>query len=109
MHSQPKECTMCNQKFDDSCSLEDHLLTVHKKSKQFHCGACNQTFVLRWRLHKHLESHKEGRVIKKCHYFNNNKKCPFEQLGCKFLHEEADDCRYAGLCQRTMCQYQHDQ
>ena len=24
-----------------------------------------------------------------CHYFNNDKMCPFEELGCKFLHRDS--------------------
>ena len=108
IHKQVKQCSLCSEKFEDNCKLEEHLLIVHKKSKRFHCGTCGMTFVLRWRLHKHLESHQEGKSTTICYYFNNKKPCPFENVGCKYLHEEADDCKYAGLCSRKMCQYQHD-
>ena len=108
IHKRPIQCSMCTETFEDSSALEEHLLTAHKKSKRFHCGTCNMTFVLRWRLHKDLESHQKGVVTRKCHFFNNKKQCPFEKVGCKFLYEEAEDCKYAGLCSRTMCQYQHD-
>ena len=86
IHKQIKQCSLCSEKFEDNSKLEEHLLTVHKKSKRFHCGACDMTFVLRWRLQKHLESHQEGKSTIKCHYYNNNKPCPFENVGCKYLH-----------------------
>ena len=42
-----------------------------------------------------------------CHYFNNDKKCPFEVLGCKFLHSKAKVCKEGHNCQRRLCPLRH--
>ena len=31
---------------------------------------------------------------KHCHYFNNGKNCPFEELGSTFLHELSELCKF---------------
>ena len=45
--------------------------------------------------------------IRKCHYYNNKKVCPFQNFGCKFLHEKAGVCRFKENCGKEMCQYEH--
>jgi hypothetical protein len=47
------------------------------------------------------------RSTKYCHYFNNGKVCPFEELGCKFLHILSEKCKFDQLCYKKLCSYQH--
>ena len=42
-----------------------------------------------------------------CHYFNNNKVCPFNDIGCMFKHSESDKCRFGENCQFKLCQFRH--
>ena len=67
-----------------------HLEEQHKRSKQFECEQCDKTFALKWRLKKHLEVHSQE-ITKFFHYFNNEKYCPYERIGCKFLHQNSDE------------------
>ena len=43
-----------------------------------------------WRLRKHKRLHTQM-FTKTCKYFEGNKACPFEVLGCKFKHEHRKD------------------
>ena len=43
-----------------------------------------------------------------CHYFNNEKDCPFEGR-CIFAHEESPECRFGQTCERVMCMFSHDE
>ena len=45
--------------------------------------------------------------VKCCHYFNNEKLCPFEEIGCMFRHAESKNCRFKQLCKIKLCQFQH--
>ena len=42
-----------------------------------------------------------------CHYYNNGKICPFEEIGCKFRHEHSPACTFK-KCSNSLCQYRHD-
>ena len=77
------KCTKCDKTFVKNCELERHILE-HHEYKPFDCGKCGKTFVLKWRLRKHLSGH-ETKTF--CFYFNKDKECPFEKIGCKFRHE----------------------
>ena len=33
--------------------------------------------------------------IKTCNFFNSNKTCPYYNIGCKFKHEKAVQCKFA--------------
>ena len=46
--------------------------------------------------------------VKYCHYFNNSKHCPFEEVGCMFKHEISKNCRFQKHCKNKLCQFQHD-
>ena len=68
------------------------------------------TFVLEWRLKKHRSIHTEKAVnLKFCHYYNNNKACPFSQLGCMFRHEDSPFCLNNKKCIIKLCQVKHSQ
>ena len=65
--------------------MENHMVTVHKIEKKHKCLECGKLFLIEWRLRKHVEVHTES--IKTCNYFLNKIECPFEELGCKFMHD----------------------
>ena len=44
---------------------------------------------------------------KYCHYFNNSKHCPFEEVGCMFKHAVSENCRFKKNCKIKLCQFQH--
>ena len=46
--------------------------------------------------------------VKFCHYFNNGKKCPYEDIGCMFNHKVSDTCRYNQFYRNRLCQFRHD-
>ena len=52
----------------------------------YNCTLCDKTFHRKWRLAKHELAHNSLNV-KFCHYFNNGKDCPYEEIGCMFKHE----------------------
>ena len=78
----------------------------HEKHSTLKCDQFDKEFVLRWRLKKHMRLHTESNV-KHCHYFNNDKDCPFEVLGCKFLHQVSKNCEHDSKCTRRLCPYRH--
>ena len=46
--------------------------------------------------------------VKKCHCFNNSKICPFEDIGCKFAHEDSEKCYFFDRCRNQLCQFKHN-
>ena len=83
------------------------MLKIHLKSqKKFECYQCGKSFVLEWRLKKHMSIHYSFE-IKGCHYFNNDKECPYENIGCMFSHQLAGICKYAKSCKNSLCSFQH--
>ena len=68
---------------------------------------CGKRFQLEWRFKKHQASH-DLKTLKKCHYFNNAKACPFEEIGCMFLHLLSPECIFNRMCRKKMCPYQHN-
>ena len=87
------KCHMCEDTFDENYKLEEHVIEMHKDSKKFECEVCGKNFVSNWRLEKHRASHLVGRQ-RSCHYYNNEKHCPYEAIGCKFPHVIADKCKF---------------
>ena len=72
----------------------------------FKCERCEKTFQLKWRLEKHRKGH-EMLKVKVCYYFHNKKPCPYEEIGCMFLHMESQMCPFIP-CKNSMCQFQHE-
>ena len=79
----------------------------HNTIKQYSCDQCEQSFYVDWRLDKHKRMHSNSKVTS-CHYYNNGKVCPYEELGCKFWHQKSSFCTKKDRCQNHLCQYQHE-
>ena len=102
-HCKRKVCRICEQSFNESFQLEEHLISEHEKNKGYKCMKCECAFVLKWRLKNHVEGHMSGSKVKTCHYYNNNKVCPYEFVGCMFKHTEANECPNSSRCTKTKC------
>ena len=105
-HKIEVQCRICDLPFGKKCSLELHMESVHGKKKQYKCDKCSMGFFLQWRLKKHMSVHSDDKT-RKCHFFNNDKPCPYQKLGCKFLHVKAGMCEFKDNCAREKCQFQH--
>ena len=80
------KCKSCERIFPTKYKLEVHIKHEHSTTEKYHCDFCDKTFVLKWRMLMHMKNH-SNKVTKKCHYYNNNLMCPFEVMGCMFIHE----------------------
>ena len=104
------KCNHCAKTFGRNSELELHLSIEHEDIERFNCDHCDKTFVLKWRLKKHISMHKENLAsIRFCHYYNNDKVCPFAEIGCMFKHENAQPCKYQDNCFKKLCQFKHSQ
>ena len=101
------QCSLCSDIFVESHELELHHINVHKEVVEYSCEICNKTFMKKWRLEKHASLHKDEINHRKCHFFNNSKTCPYEIIGCKFLHSESAVCKFGNKCKKVMCQFRH--
>ena len=84
--------------------MEEHL-EHHGNERPFKCSICEKGFYMKWRMEKHTSDHRVD--IKFCHYFNNDKPCPYDKVGCKFKHETAPECRFNLKCTFNLCQFTH--
>ena len=103
-HGTRRKCKLCDETFDQTYKLELHLKTHEVET--FKCERCDKTFQLKWRLEKHKKGH-EMVNVKFCHYFNNKKVCPYEEIGCMYSHAESEACRFQKFCKNKLCQFQH--
>ena len=103
-HPNKYVCKICDYIFSDSWRLELHCKS-HEELMPFKCDICEKHFYVKWRLEKHVQGH--DKKVNFCHYYNNGKKCPYEELGCKFKHEVSKNCRYDGSCWKRLCQFRH--
>ena len=127
------KCKICEQECDDIQNLQKHkqekhsTLTefkcgtcersfrsekkreVHEKiHEQFECNECDKTFRYEGLLDRHVDAvHCDPDYIIYCHYFNNDKECPFGDL-CIYEHEDSDKCKFGRACERFMCMYKHN-
>ena len=99
-----KSCNICDKILEQNCDYEKHM-EEHQIEKKYKCDKCGKMFHLEWRLRKHITIHDENG--KYCHYFNNRKQCPFEEIGCKFLHIRSERCKFEN-CKNNLCQFSHD-
>ena len=51
----------------------------------------------------------KAETLKFCHYYNNNKTCPYSDLGCMFRHEDAPICIHKSKCSNKLCQFKHSE
>lgn len=100
-HPKVISCTKCKETFDESWKLEIHMKS-HTTIKLFSCDHCAQSFYVEWRLEKHIKMHSTKKMTF-CHYFNNNKVCPYEEIGCKFHYKKSYFCIKKGSCQIKYC------
>ena len=106
-HLKKIRCISCEEIFDKNSDLEEHVKSMHQSLGEYECDKCDNKFVLKWRLNKHQGNHDQI-GIKKCHYFNNRKDCPFESIGCMFQHVLSENCVFGNNCKNQMCSYQHE-
>ena len=59
-HSSAIKCKLCAKKFPRNSDLEAHLEEYHERKGQYKCEHCDKTFILKWRLKKHLKSIPKG-------------------------------------------------
>ena len=104
-HKRLRKCTKCDSQFVKMNELELHIQNVHQEEEKFKCTQCKNEFFTKWRLAKHAKMHQTN--VKKCHFFNNNKECPYEKLGCMFEHTKSQKCKFEETCTRKLCQYVH--
>ena len=104
MHPKTHRCESCDETFTDSWKMEEHL-ELHGNERPFKCSICEKGFYMKWRMEKHTRDHSVD--IKFCHYFNNDKPCPYDKIGCKFKHELSPECRYNLNCTSKLCQFTH--
>ena len=107
-HAPRIECKDCDKIFSKNYDLEVHITTDHKPREVLKCDKCDKHFVLKWRLLKHKQNH-DNISKPKCHYFNNNLTCPFEEMGCMFAHELSDMCKFDKKCTKNLCSFVHTQ
>ena len=105
-HAITFKCKICDGTFDLRWKLENHLKEEHETRKEFKCDICSKEFVMKWRLNRHVRAHSD--IDQKfCHYYNNEKNCPYEEVGCKFQHEQSEMCNSGRMCKSYLCQFRH--
>ena len=105
-HVQRSKCQSCDKMFTKRYDLEVHMKNEHTTTEDFKCNICDKTFILEWRMLMHKKNH-DNKWVKKCYYFNNNLVCPFEEMGCMFLHKNSVMCRFGEKCTKNLCPYRH--
>ena len=79
--------------------------TFMKTHKKFNCEQCEKSFRYLDIKKKHvLIQHENVKLY--CHYYNNQKTCPFDDESI-FLHEDARYCKYDLICERNYCMFKH--
>ena len=104
VHNKDYKCKQCTEIFHTSWKLELHMKS-HVNVAQLKCNLCNKEFYAKWRMDKHIADHEKKRKF--CHYFNNRKVCPYEEVGCKFDHSQSFNCKFEDKCRIKLCQFKH--
>ena len=104
-HPKQLKCDMCEYACSEWYEMEKHMLAMHSVNKNFKCNRCEKSFVTEWRLKKHMQMH--DKQTKFCHYFNNGKPCPYEDIGCMYKHALPGKCK-SSVCENYLCQFEHE-
>ena len=80
------KCKYCSESFKVISDLEKHIKKEHIDFNLYECEICRKRFVTKWRQEKHMNIHLNT-PIRHCKYYMNDTFCPFDDLGCKFKHE----------------------
>ena len=88
------KCSLCGEIYNRMIDLEKHIKNCHEEHQAYQCDHCDKRFALKWRLGKHMRLH-TMKNVKPCHYFSNNKKCPFYEFGCKFVHADSNNSEFS--------------
>ena len=99
----PYQCEMCELEF----TSEKQCSTHKEKHGHFKCDKCDKVFTFEGVLEKHVSA-AHGSTIIFCHYYNNNKVCPFKNE-CIFAHLESKDCIFGNECERMFCMFRHEE
>ena len=105
-HCKVFSCDQCEAEFPSSWQLECHM-KAHGTKGNHQCATCGKYFHVKWRLEKHIKMHEGESEFRKCHFYNNGKDCPYEEIGCKFLHQESTECKFKRKCKFDRCQFRH--
>ena len=124
------KCSQCDEKLQSLRDLRNHMKTHHYTGSSFQCKQCDRSFNEEWKINAHVKTHKSFscdqcskcfkymdakakhvKVVHEnvklyCHYYNNNKQCPYKEE-CLFLHEASGKCKFGALCERTNCMFEH--
>ena len=98
-----KMCNACGVSMTTTREYKDHM-RCHHSEESLKCNQCEQMFYGEWKLNVHIKTHREysyqmcertfkyEQILVKhmkiahediklyCHYFNNEKTCPFKRL-----------------------------
>ena len=105
-HLKTFRCKKCDETFHVSKDLEIHIKS-HRNCEEFKCDDCEKVFYLKWRLSKHKEIHNKD-SLRHCHYYDNGKSCPLEEVGCMFLQKDSAPCKFGIMCKNNLCQYKRE-
>ena len=96
------KCENCDKTFNS-----EHDLRLHQKTHgEFKCKKCDCKYDIMDLLEKHTSAvHGQMKIF--CHYFNNDKECPFKDQ-CIFAHEDSRDCKFGQQCERMLCMFVHE-
>ena len=83
----------------------DFFRLADTSHKSFRCDQCDKSFQYEETKGKHVTA-AHGNVKLYCHFFNNNKECPYNE-NCIFIHQDSQLCKYNGMCERPCCMYKH--
>ena len=121
------------EEYEDTQDLQKHKEEKHNTLEEFRCGECewyfksekkrdihekihekfecnewDKTFKYEGLLDRHVDAvHSDPDFIIYCHYYNNEKECPFGYFRI-YEHNEADKCNFGKACERVMCMYKHN-
>ena len=124
------KCHKCSKIFQCSEDFKKHMIKHRNKSDTFNCDLCELEFNEEWKMLAHKKNHinfkcekcdknfhfqvlkekhmniSHGNKLIYCHYFNNNKNCPYEE-NCMYIHDDSEICKYDSKCARNLCMYKH--